>query len=146
MTIRNRTERGPPDGLHVRAVTFLPARAAYVAQVVERLGIDPSASRAIVVGAGRGLLARELTRLGFTVVALDPDADAVRLDEEASARDGLPGDYGVGDARHLRFDHDTVNVAHPPRRDARRAQQANPRSPTSGSPHLSPDRLADAAD
>ena len=89
MTIRNRTERGPPDGLHVLAVTFLPARAADVAQVVERLGVDPSASRA-VVGAGRGLLARELTRLGFTVVALDPDADAVRLDEEASARDGLP--------------------------------------------------------
>ena len=47
------------------------------------------------------------TRLGFTVVALDPNADAVGLDEKANARDGLPGE-----ARHLRYDHDTFDVAY----------------------------------
>jgi 2-polyprenyl-6-hydroxyphenyl methylase / 3-demethylubiquinone-9 3-methyltransferase len=64
-----RANREPqlPDGFHIRAAAFLPARLAYVRHVVERLEIDPRGRDALVVGSGHGVLARELARLGFVV-------------------------------------------------------------------------------
>jgi 2-polyprenyl-6-hydroxyphenyl methylase / 3-demethylubiquinone-9 3-methyltransferase len=60
--------RVEPDGFHIRAAAFLPARIAYVRHVIsERLDIDPRGREALVVGSGHGLLARELLRLGFLV-------------------------------------------------------------------------------
>lgn len=57
-----------PDGFHIRAAAFLPARIAYVRRVIgEHLEIDPRSRKALVVGSGRGLLARELVGLGFIV-------------------------------------------------------------------------------
>jgi 2-polyprenyl-6-hydroxyphenyl methylase/3-demethylubiquinone-9 3-methyltransferase len=110
---RAHLEQHVPDGFHVRAAAFLPARVTYVRHVVlERLGIDPSGSQALVVGSGRGLLARELARLGFMVTALDPDEAAVRLAQEGSAREGLPGNYEVGDARRLPYDDGAFDLAY----------------------------------
>ena len=102
----------PPDGFHIRAAAFLPARVEYVQRVLERLGIDPSGSRALVVGSGRGLLARELARVGFVVSALDPAADAVRLAEEDGLRDALPVDHQVGDAERLPYGDGVFDVAY----------------------------------
>jgi 2-polyprenyl-6-hydroxyphenyl methylase / 3-demethylubiquinone-9 3-methyltransferase len=57
-----------PDGFHIRAAAFLPARITYVRNVIgEHLDVDPRGREALVVGSGRGLLARELARLGFVV-------------------------------------------------------------------------------
>jgi 2-polyprenyl-6-hydroxyphenyl methylase/3-demethylubiquinone-9 3-methyltransferase len=78
-----RADRKPPlpDGFHIRAAAFLPARIAYVRHVLERLGIDPPSREVLVVGAGGSLLARELVGLGFVVTDLaspqqDPTGDA----------------------------------------------------------------------
>jgi 2-polyprenyl-6-hydroxyphenyl methylase / 3-demethylubiquinone-9 3-methyltransferase len=93
-----------PDGFHIRAASFQPVRAAYVRDVLlERLSIEPAGKRALVVGAGRGLLARELVRLGFAVAALDPNPDAARLGRETAARQRLAADYEVGDAGRLPY-------------------------------------------
>ena len=102
----------PPDGFHIRAAAFLPAHVEYVQRVLERLGIDPSGSRALVAGSGRGLLARELARVGFVVSALDPAADAVRRAEEDGLRDGLPVDHQVGDAERLPYGDGVFDVAY----------------------------------
>jgi 2-polyprenyl-6-hydroxyphenyl methylase / 3-demethylubiquinone-9 3-methyltransferase len=57
-----------PDGFHIRAAAFLPARIAYVRDVIGgQLKLDPRSRQALVVGSGRGLLARELVGLGFIV-------------------------------------------------------------------------------
>jgi 2-polyprenyl-6-hydroxyphenyl methylase / 3-demethylubiquinone-9 3-methyltransferase len=93
-----------PDGFHIRAATFHPVRTGYARRVIlEQLGWHPRVRSALVVGAGRGLLARELARLGLSVDAIDPDPDAIRLAREATARENLSVDYRVGDAHRLPY-------------------------------------------
>jgi 2-polyprenyl-6-hydroxyphenyl methylase / 3-demethylubiquinone-9 3-methyltransferase len=103
-------ERQPPDGLHVRAAAFLPARVRYIDHVISQVGVKPTGSRALVVGTGRGLLARDLARRGFAVTALDPDPAAIRLAEEAGG--GLSGHYEIGDADALPFGDGAFDVAY----------------------------------
>jgi 2-polyprenyl-6-hydroxyphenyl methylase / 3-demethylubiquinone-9 3-methyltransferase len=92
------------DGFHIRAATFHPVRSGYARRVIlEQLSWHPIGRSALVVGAGRGLLARELARLGLSVDAIDPDAAAIRLAREATAREDLSVDYWVGDARRLPY-------------------------------------------
>jgi 2-polyprenyl-6-hydroxyphenyl methylase / 3-demethylubiquinone-9 3-methyltransferase len=103
-------ERQPADGLHVRAAAFLPARVSYLDQVISRVGVEPAGGRALVVGSGRGLLARDLARRGFAVTALDPDPAAVRLAEEASG--GWSGHHEIGDAVVLPLGDGAFDVAY----------------------------------
>jgi 2-polyprenyl-6-hydroxyphenyl methylase / 3-demethylubiquinone-9 3-methyltransferase len=105
-------EGGEPDGFHIRAATFQPVRAAYARRVIlDRLSIDARGRRAVVVGAGHGLVSRELARLGFTVSALDPAVSAIRQAREASSQD-LPVDYQVGDPRRIPYADGTFDVAY----------------------------------
>ncbi|QKV91132.1 methyltransferase domain-containing protein [Streptomyces sp. NA02950] len=71
------------DGRQIRAVAFQEARLAYVRTALTGVGLCASGSRALVVGSGRGLLARGLAGLGFEVVAADPSAAATELAREA---------------------------------------------------------------
>ncbi|WNE94772.1 methyltransferase domain-containing protein [Streptomyces luomodiensis] len=73
------------DGRQIRAVSFQDTRLEYVRTTVERVGLSASGSRALVVGSGRGLLARGLAGLGFGVVAVDPSATATEMAREAGA-------------------------------------------------------------
>ncbi|WP_344274560.1 class I SAM-dependent methyltransferase [Actinomadura napierensis] len=75
---------GAVDGRHVRALAFQEVRLEYLTSALRRLGIDPAERRALVIGSGRGLLARGLAGLGFDVVALDPSPDATDLARRAS--------------------------------------------------------------
>jgi 2-polyprenyl-6-hydroxyphenyl methylase/3-demethylubiquinone-9 3-methyltransferase len=69
------------DGRHIRAVAFQQVRLEYV----RRTGAVTVGDPAVVVGSGRGDLARGLARLGMDVTALDPSAAATELARE---RDG----------------------------------------------------------
>ncbi|MEV5569720.1 methyltransferase domain-containing protein [Spirillospora sp. NPDC052269] len=90
---------GAIDGRHIRALTFQDVRLEYVSSVLRRLGIEPAGRSALVVGSGRGLLARGLAGLGLDVVALDPSAEATAMAREAGgAEDGGFLEFATGPA------------------------------------------------
>ncbi|MGW6530274.1 class I SAM-dependent methyltransferase [Streptomyces venezuelae] len=77
------------DGRHIRALTFQQVRMEYLTTVLQRLGVDPAGRRALVIGSGRGLLARGLAGLGFDVVALDSAARATDLARQAAGDESV---------------------------------------------------------
>ncbi|MFD7256384.1 class I SAM-dependent methyltransferase [Streptomyces sp. NPDC059874] len=87
------------DGRHIRALTFQSVRLEYLRQVLSEQGLAAAGGRALVVGSGRGLLARGLARLGFEVVAADPSPAATALAQEAD--DGLGVAYLTSPAEEL---------------------------------------------
>ncbi|WP_232028488.1 class I SAM-dependent methyltransferase [Streptomyces lincolnensis] len=72
------------DGRHIRALTFQDVRLEYLTSTLRGLGIDAAGRDALVIGSGRGVLARGLAELGFHVVALDPSPKATALARQAS--------------------------------------------------------------
>ncbi|MES4908788.1 MULTISPECIES: methyltransferase domain-containing protein [unclassified Streptomyces] len=89
------------DGRQIRAVAFQASRLEYVGRTLRGVGLTAAGSRALVVGSGRGLLARGLAGLGFDVLAVDPSASATALAREAGEREaGERGsDEGAGGER-----------------------------------------------
>ncbi|ADI12212.1 ubiquinone biosynthesis O-methyltransferase [Streptomyces bingchenggensis BCW-1] len=75
------------DGRQIRAVAFQASRLEYVDRTLRSVGLTAAGSRALVVGSGRGLLARGLAGLGFDVVAIDPSASATAIAREADERE-----------------------------------------------------------
>ncbi|RNF88008.1 methyltransferase domain-containing protein [Streptomyces botrytidirepellens] len=75
------------DGRQIRAVAFQECRMAYVRGTLAALGRTPDGRRALVMGSGRGLLARGLAGLGFDVTAVDPSAAATRIARAAHPHD-----------------------------------------------------------
>jgi 2-polyprenyl-6-hydroxyphenyl methylase/3-demethylubiquinone-9 3-methyltransferase len=101
------------DGFHIRAASFQPLRAAYVRGVLlDRIGIAPMGKRALAVGAGRGLLARELARLGFAVSAQEINPAVGWLGQQAAAREGLTIDYEIGEAGRLPYADQSFDVGY----------------------------------
>ncbi|MFC9589133.1 class I SAM-dependent methyltransferase [Streptomyces sp. NPDC056944] len=87
------------DGRHIRALTFQSVRLAYLRHVLSELDLPTEGGRALVIGSGRGLLARGLARLGFEVVAADPSPAATAL--AVAADDGLGVTYLTSPAEEL---------------------------------------------
>jgi 2-polyprenyl-6-hydroxyphenyl methylase/3-demethylubiquinone-9 3-methyltransferase len=101
------------DGFHIRAASFQPVRSAYVREVLlGRLGLEPAGKRALVVGAGRGLLARELARMGYAVSAQDGDPEAVRRGRAAADGERPTVDYELGDAERLPYPDAAFDVGY----------------------------------
>jgi 2-polyprenyl-6-hydroxyphenyl methylase/3-demethylubiquinone-9 3-methyltransferase len=67
------------DGRHIRAVSFQQVRLEYVRRTLDTVGAVTAGDPALVVGSGRGDLARGLARLGMDVTAFDPSAAATEL-------------------------------------------------------------------
>lgn len=103
---------GAIDGRQIRAVAFQDVRLEYVAGVLQRLGVAAAGNRALVVGSGRGLLARGLARSGFDVVAVDPSAAATAMAREASEREGLSIVHATAPAEELGLDEEAFDVAY----------------------------------
>ncbi|OKK21765.1 3-demethylubiquinone-9 3-methyltransferase [Streptomyces sp. CB00455] len=76
---------GVVDGRHIRALTFQSVRMEYLRRVIREANLPAAAGRALVVGSGRGLLARGIAGLGFEVVAADPSTAATTLASDAEA-------------------------------------------------------------
>ncbi|MEU9106197.1 methyltransferase domain-containing protein [Streptomyces xanthophaeus] len=89
------------DGRHIRALTFQAVRMEYLRRVFGELGLAAASSRALVIGSGRGVLARGLARLGFEVVAADPSPAATALALDAD--DGHGVSYLTAPAEELGF-------------------------------------------
>ncbi|MFG2894506.1 class I SAM-dependent methyltransferase [Streptomyces sp. NPDC048248] len=87
------------DGRHIRALTFQSLRMEYLRRTCGELSLVAAGSRALVVGSGRGLLARGLAQFGFEVVAADPSPAATALALDAD--DGLDVTYLTAPAEEL---------------------------------------------
>jgi 2-polyprenyl-6-hydroxyphenyl methylase / 3-demethylubiquinone-9 3-methyltransferase len=98
------------DGRHIRAVTFQDIRMEYVSRVLADL--DLVDGRALVVGSGRGLLARGLAGLGFEVVALDPSPVATEMARQADGGRGAAVVYETGPAEELGFEDATFDLVY----------------------------------
>jgi 2-polyprenyl-6-hydroxyphenyl methylase / 3-demethylubiquinone-9 3-methyltransferase len=96
------------DGRHIRALTFQSVRLEYLRQVLSKAGLAAAGSRALVIGSGRGLLARGLARLGFEVVAADPSPAATALALDAD--DGLGITYLTTPAEQLGLPDDSFDL------------------------------------
>ncbi|MET9465966.1 methyltransferase domain-containing protein [Streptomyces sp. NPDC006544] len=90
---------GAVDGRHIRALTFQSVRMDYLRRVIDESDLAPETGRALVMGSGRGLLARGLAGLGFEVVAADPSPAATTLARNADAGRGVT--YLTTPAEHL---------------------------------------------
>ncbi|MEW9552588.1 class I SAM-dependent methyltransferase [Nonomuraea sp. NPDC050783] len=88
------------DGRQLRAVSFQRVRMTYAEDVIERFQV-PRGGRALVVGSGRGLLARGLARLGLAVTAADPSPRATALARQAGDQEGLSIEYVTAPAESL---------------------------------------------
>lgn len=94
MTAAPRIELDSPapeavDGRQIRAVTFQRIRLRYVRNTLDRLGLPAAGRSTLVVGSGRGLLARGLAGLGLDVTAVDPSAAATAMARETSEHEHL---------------------------------------------------------
>ncbi|MGW0548516.1 class I SAM-dependent methyltransferase [Streptomyces altiplanensis] len=96
------------DGRNIRALTFQSVRLEYLRHVLPAAGLAAAGSRALVVGSGRGLLARGLARLGFEVVAADPSPAATALALDAD--DGLGITYLTTPAEELDLPGDSFDL------------------------------------
>jgi 2-polyprenyl-6-hydroxyphenyl methylase/3-demethylubiquinone-9 3-methyltransferase len=83
------------DGRHIRAVAFQEVRLEYLKRHASLDG------PALVVGSGRGDLARAVTRLGRSVTAVDPSAEATELARERDAQDPTSVTYRTAPAEDL---------------------------------------------
>ncbi|GHA44063.1 class I SAM-dependent methyltransferase [Streptomyces purpurascens] len=98
------------DGRHIRALTFQSVRMEYLGRVLGELSLAAAGSRALVVGSGRGLLARGLARLGFEAVAADPSPAATALALDAD--DGLGVTYLTTPAEQLDVPDDSFDLVY----------------------------------
>ncbi|MDR3083412.1 MAG: methyltransferase domain-containing protein [Streptomyces sp.] len=98
------------DGRHIRALTFQSVRLEYLRHVLCELDLAAAGSRALVVGSGRGLLARGLAQLGFEVVAVDPSSAATALARDAD--DGLGITYLTSPAEELALPDDSFDLVY----------------------------------
>ncbi|WPB89165.1 class I SAM-dependent methyltransferase [Streptomyces malaysiensis] len=89
------------DGRQIRAVTFQDSRLEYVRGTLGTVDLPAPGSRAVVVGSGRGLLARGLAGLGFEVVAVDPSAAATEMAREADGGEHPGVGYRTAPAERL---------------------------------------------
>jgi 2-polyprenyl-6-hydroxyphenyl methylase / 3-demethylubiquinone-9 3-methyltransferase len=76
------------DGRHIRAVSFQQVRLEYVRRMLDTVDTPTVGEPALVVGSGRGDLARGLARLGLDVTAFDPSAQATELARQRAERNG----------------------------------------------------------
>ncbi|WP_214416296.1 class I SAM-dependent methyltransferase [Sphaerisporangium fuscum] len=98
------------DGRQIRAVAFQEVRLAYVSGVLNDHGLVAVGRRALVVGSGRGLLARGLAGLGFEVTAVDPSPTATAMAREAD--DGAAVEYHTAPAEDPRLPEAAFDLAY----------------------------------
>lgn len=100
------------DGRQIRALAFHDVRMEYVRRTLGDLGFAAEGRRALVVGSGRGPLARGLAHQGFEVTAVDPSPEATQMAREASDREGVGIVHEVARAEELELAGRTFDVAY----------------------------------
>jgi 2-polyprenyl-6-hydroxyphenyl methylase/3-demethylubiquinone-9 3-methyltransferase len=100
------------DGRQIRAVAFQDVRLEYVTNTLQSLDLATAGSRVLVVGSGRGLLARGVARLGYDVVAVDPSATATAIASEENERERLSVVHSAAPAEELGLENEAFDIAY----------------------------------
>lgn len=89
------------DGRHLRAAAFQRVRLEYVERCLRTLPVSPGT--ALVVGSGKGDLARGLAGLGLSVTAVDPSPVATEVARERTRLGDVEVKHDTMDAEDLEF-------------------------------------------
>jgi ubiquinone biosynthesis O-methyltransferase len=97
-----------PEGEYRALHRLNPLRACYVRdRLVEHFGLDVESERPLTglaiidIGCGGGLLSEALARFGASVVAIDAEADSIRIAETHAREEGLSIAYRCATAEEL---------------------------------------------
>lgn len=81
-----------------------PGRVPYFRHVLlNRLGLNPHATRVLEVGCGGGLLAEEIAGLGFSLTGIDPSEPSLAIARAHAAHSGLSINYQTGVGERIPF-------------------------------------------
>lgn len=97
-----------PEGMYRALHRLNPVRTAYIRdRLVDHFGLDPASERPLAglavidIGCGGGLLSESLARFGASVVAIDAEAESVRVAETHAYDQGLRIAYRCAAAEDL---------------------------------------------
>lgn len=97
-----------PEGIYRALHRLNPVRTAYIRdRLVDHFGLDPTSERPLAglavidIGCGGGLLSESLARFGASVVAIDAEAESVRVAETHAHDQGLSIAYRCAAAEDL---------------------------------------------
>ena len=96
--------------LNLLGTTVNPWRVPYFERILGDRLIEPHGTRVLDVGCGGGLLAEEITTMGYTVVGIDPSERSLDVARAHAAETGRHIDYLYGRGQHLPFDDETFDA------------------------------------
>ena len=80
-----------------------PGRLGYLRRVLEETGLPIRGATALDIGCGGGLMAEEVSRMGFAVTGVDPAAAAIDVAVDHASHSGLAIAYQVASGELLPF-------------------------------------------
>jgi len=96
--------------LNLLQTTLNPWRVPYFKRIMRQLQIDPTASVALDVGCGGGLLTEEVAAMGFSVTGIDPSARSLEIARAHAATRQLEIDYRLGFGHDLPFEKESFDA------------------------------------
>jgi 2-polyprenyl-6-hydroxyphenyl methylase/3-demethylubiquinone-9 3-methyltransferase len=91
---------------------FTPPRVRYIDEVVRSRGLDRATLRVLDLGCGGGLMAEEMTSLGYLVTGVDPSAASIEAARAHAAQRGLTIDYRVASGETLPFEDGALDLVY----------------------------------
>jgi 2-polyprenyl-6-hydroxyphenyl methylase/3-demethylubiquinone-9 3-methyltransferase len=98
--------------LNLLRTSMNPARFGYLREAVAGHGLDPVGATALDVGCGGGLLAEEVTRLGFRITGVDPSGPSLATAREHAKSAGLQIEYVEGRGEALPVEDASFDLAY----------------------------------
>ncbi len=80
-----------------------PGRVGYLRRVLEETGFHTRGATALDIGCGGGLMAEEVSQMGFALTGVDPAAAAIDVARAHARRSGLAISYQVASGESLPF-------------------------------------------
>ena len=100
------------DPLNMLHGSVTPARLAYFATVLKRLGRDPVGLSALDIGCGGGFLAEKFAAMGCHVVGVDPSALSLETARRHAGAQSLVIDYRVGSGEELPVEDSSFDLVY----------------------------------
>jgi 2-polyprenyl-6-hydroxyphenyl methylase/3-demethylubiquinone-9 3-methyltransferase len=94
-------------------VPLAAPRVQYVHRILtEKAGLNPTTIRVLDIGCGGGLVAEEMTRLGYTVTGVDPSAPSIAAAQLHARQNGIEISFVVGSGEALPCETSSFDAAY----------------------------------